>query len=154
GLVAAAEGDPGVMKRLQDGTLHSAVNTLSEPGMDIARETRSVGSALRWTSIAGDRLGQVVEYAIHKRASADDFTKASLGRIFALDDRLAAVRLAGIERGARDVLFELDDGDLRTLARSLVEPELTTLARYLTGLQKSASQRVLRAVAQSPAKMQ
>ena len=154
GLVAAAEGDPGVMKRLQDGTLHSAVNTLSEPGMDIARETRSIGSALRWTSIAGDRLGQVVEYEIHKRASADDFTKASLGRIFALDDRLAAVRLAGIERGARDVLFELDDGDLRTLARSLAEPELTTLARYLTGLQKSASQRVLRAVAQSPAKMQ
>lgn len=154
GLVAAGEGDPGVLERLQDGTLHSAVNTLTEPGMDIVRETRSVDAALRWTSISGDRLGRLVEYEIHKRAKADDFTKASLDRIFALDDRLAAVRLAGIERGARDVLFELENADLKTLARSLAEPELTTLARYLTGLQKTASQRVLRAVAQTPAKMQ
>lgn len=154
GLVVATEGDPGVLKRLQDGTLHAAVNTLSEPGMDVARDTRSLDAALRWTSIAGDRLGQVVEYEIHKRAKADDFTKASLARIFALDDRLAAVRLAGIDRGARDVLFELEANELRSLARSLAEPELGTLARYLTGLQKSASQRVLRAVAQTPAKMQ
>ncbi len=154
GIVAAGEGDPGVLKRLQDGTLYSAVSTLPEPGMDIARETRSLDAALRWTSVAGDRLGQVVEYELHKRAKADDFTKASLGRIFALDDRLAAVRLAGIGRDARDVLFELGDTDLRTLARSLAEPELTALAGYLTGLQKGAGQRILRAVAQSPQKMQ
>ncbi|MCL4764858.1 MAG: hypothetical protein KJZ80_01315 [Hyphomicrobiaceae bacterium] len=154
GLVAAGEGDPGVLARLQDGTLHTAVNTLAEPGMDIARDTRSLDAALRWSAIAGDRLGLLVEHGIHKRAKADDFTKSSLARIFALDDRLAAVRLAGIDRSARDVLFELEDGDLRTLARSLAEPELGTLASYLTGLERSASQRVLRAVAQSPAKMQ
>ena len=55
---------------------------------------------------------------------------------------------------SRDVLFELDDLELKALARSLAEPELDALARYITGLQKSASQRVLRAVAQNPAKMQ
>ena len=154
GLLAAAEGDAGVLKRLGDGSLHTAVNTLSESGMDIARETRSVDSALRWTTIAGDRLGLVVEYEVYKRAKPEDFTKISLSRIFALDDRLAAVRLTGIERGARDVLFELEDKDLRTLARSLAEPELTTLASYLTGLRTSASQRVLRAIAQNPAKLQ
>ena len=71
-----------------------------------------------------------------------------------LDDRLAAVRLTGISRDARDVLFELDNADLKMLARSLAEPELDTLSRYLTGLQKSASQRVLRAVAQNPTRMQ
>ncbi len=154
GLLAAAEGDGGVLKRLGDGSLHTAVNTLSESGMDIARETRSVDSALRWTTIAGERLGLVVEYEVYKRAKPEDFTKISLSRIFALDDRLAAVRLTGIERGARDVLFELEDKDLRTLARSLAEPELTTLASYLTGLRTSASQRVLRAIAQNPAKLQ
>lgn len=154
GLVTATEGDPGVLKRLEDGTLHTAVNTLTNPGMDIARDTRSVDAALRWTFIAGEQLGIVVEYEIHKRAKADDFTKASLARIFALDDRLAAVRLAGIDRGARDVLFELENSELKTLARGLTEPELGTLSRYLTGLQPSASQRVLRAVAQTPAKMQ
>ncbi len=154
GLVAASEGDPGVLKRLQDGTLHRAVNTLSEPGMAIARETRSVDAALRWTSIADDQLNRVVEFEIHKRASPDEFTKASLSRLFALDDRVATVRLAGINRDARDVLFSLENDDLKKLARGLAEAELATLARYLTGLQRSAGERVLRAVAQSPARMQ
>lgn len=154
GLIAANEGDPGVFKRLQDGTLYSAVNNLTEPGMTIARETRSVDAALRWTAIAGDQLDRVTEYELHKRASADDFTKATLSRLFALDDRVATVRLASIDRASRDVLFDLQNDDLRRLARGLTEPELTTLARYLTGLRKSASERVLRAVAQAPAKMQ
>lgn len=154
GLIAGKEGDEGVLKRLDNGTLPRAVNTLSEPGMTIARETRSVDDALLWTTMAGDRIGLVIDYEIHRRAKADDFTTVSLGRILALDDRLAAARLAGIERSARDVLFELDDGQLRSLARGLNETELSALARYLSGLQPSASQRVLRAVAQTPAKME
>src|SRR5690606_30180220 len=51
GIVAAGEGDPGVLKRLEDGTLHDAVNRLTEPGMAIARDTRSVDAALRWSTI-------------------------------------------------------------------------------------------------------
>jgi hypothetical protein len=139
---------------LSDGTLHTAVNTLSDPGMEIARETRSLDAALLWSTLAGDKVGPLVSYELHKRAKPEDFTKASLARIFGLNDRLAAVRLAGISRDARDVLFELDDADLKTIARSLSETELETLARYLTGLQKSAGQRVLRAVAQNPTRMQ
>ena len=77
---------PGVLKRLEDGTLHDAVNRLTEPGMAIARDTRSVDAALRWSTIAGDHLGLVVDYDLHKRGSADDFTTASLTRILALDD--------------------------------------------------------------------
>jgi len=154
GVISAGEGDSGVLKRLQDGTLNTAVNTLTDPGMEIVRETRSVDTALLWTAFAGDKLGLVVAYEMHKRAKPEDFTKASLARILGLDDRLAAVRLAGISRDARDVLFELEDADLRMLARSLAEPELDTLARYLTGLKTSASQRVLRAVAQNPTRMQ
>ncbi len=154
GVISVTEGDAGVMKRLQDGSLNTAINALTDPGMEILRETRSVDTALLWTTFAGDKLGSVVAYEMHKRAKPQDFTKASLARILKLDDRLAAVRLAGISRDARDVLFELDDADLKMLARSLAEPELDTLARYLTGLKTTASQRVLRAVAQNPTRMQ
>lgn len=154
GVISATEGDNGVLKRLQDGTLNTAVNRLSDPGMEIVRETRSIDTALLWTEFAGDKLGSVVAFEMHKRAKPQDFTKTSLARILSLDDRLAAVRLTGISRDARDVLFELDNADLKMLARSLAEPELDTLSRYLTGLQKSASQRVLRAVAQNPTRMQ
>lgn len=153
-LVVAGEGDAGVSKRLSDGTLSAAVNTLDQHGMDIARDTRSIDAALAWHALAGDRLALVVDNGIHKRVSPADLSKSSLNRLLNLNDRLASVRLAGIKRDARDVLFELTDTELRTLARGLGESELETLARYLTGLQKSASERVLRAVAQSPGRMQ
>lgn len=154
GVISATEGDSGVLKRLQDGTLNTAVNRLSDPGMEIVRETRSIDTALLWSEFAGDKLGSVVAFEMHKRAKPQDFTKTSMARILSLDDRLAAVRLAGISRDARDVLFELENAELKMLARNLAEPELDTLSRYLTGLQKGARERVLRAVAQNPARMQ
>ena len=50
--------------------------------------------------------------------------------------------------------MELDDDHLRRLARALAAPELESLSGYMTGLERSAGQRLLSAVAQSPAKMQ
>ncbi len=52
------------------------------------------------------------------------------------------------------MLLELDRPKLVSLARTLTEGELGTLARYLTGLGSDASQRVLRMVAEQPARMQ
>ena len=154
GIIVAEEGDAGVLKRLENGTLYDAVNRLTDPGMTIVRDLRSVEAALRWSTLAGDRLDRVVEWELYRRARAENFTTASISRLLALDDRLAALRLMSVERDARDVLFELDNEELKKLARSLAEPELQALARYMTGLRPSASERILRAVAQSPAKMQ
>jgi hypothetical protein len=153
GLVLGAEGEAGILKRLDDGTLNEAVKSLSEPAMDIARETRSLDAALKWSELADDQLPKVVEYGLYRRASPDDFTKASLARVFALDDPLAIARLATVKREARDVLFDLDSTKLKTLARSLTEAELATLAGYLTGLEKGPRERVLDAVAAQPGKM-
>jgi hypothetical protein len=153
-LVLASEGEPGLLKHLDNGTLHQASHTLAAAGMDIARETRSIDAALRWTSLAGERLPMVVELELHKRGSPDNLTRPALGRLLALHDRLAIVRLASVTRDARDILFELEDGDLKNLARGLSEAELETLSRYMTRLERSASQRVLRVVAQTPARMQ
>jgi hypothetical protein len=72
----------------------------------------------------------------------------------ALDDGLAVTRLASVSREARERLFDLDAGELKRLARSLTEAELTTLASYLTGLEQGPRERVLRTVANAPARMQ
>jgi hypothetical protein len=109
---------------------------------------------MRWTGLAGARLPEVVEHDLHKRGSPDNLTRASLARLLALQDRLAIVRLAGVKRDVRDVLFQLDDADLKNLARGLTESQLETLSRYITGLENSASQRILRVLAQSPARIQ
>jgi hypothetical protein len=153
-LIRGAEGEAGLLKRLDDGTLNQAVNVLPLPAMEIARETRSIDTALKWNALAGDQLPKVVELSLYRRASPDSLTKATLDRIIGLDDRLAIQRLTGIDPAARDTLFELDDNDLKSLAHSLTETELATLSRYLTGLGKEPRERVLRAVAANPALMQ
>ena len=43
--------------------------------------------------------------------------------------------------------------ELKALARALDDTQLDSLSRYLTGLDKASAQRVLRAVAQTPARM-
>lgn len=153
-LVLAAEGEAGLLRRLDDGTLNEAVNALPAPAMEIARQTRSIDAGLKWTALAGGHLPTVVEFGLYLRTAPDALTQSALQRLLALDDRLATVRLAGIDRGARDTLFELSDAELKSLARSLTEAELATLSRYLTGLQKEPREQVLRAIATNPAKMQ
>ena len=153
-LVLAAEGEPGVLRRLDDGTLDEAVNRLHPAGLEIARETRSLESALAWAGVAGERLAEVAALGLHRRAEPASFTRTSLERVLGLGDRLSSVRLAGIPQAARDSLLDLDDAQLRGLARGLSEEELSTLARYLTGLEAGPRDKVLRAVAAAPARMQ
>jgi len=153
-LVLAAEGEAGLLSRLRDGTLNEAVNTLSAPAMEIARQTRSIDAGLKWAALSGDQLAMVVDLGLYRRTGPDTLTKASLRRILALHDRLAIVRLASMDTAARDTLFELQDDELKRLAHNLTEAELATLSRYLTGLHKEPRERVLRAVAANPTTMQ
>jgi hypothetical protein len=150
-LLLAGEGEAGILRRLDDGTLSTAINTLPAPAMDIARETRSIDAGLKWAALAGNDLPKIVEYSLYRRTQPDQLSRPALTRLLALDDQLAIVRLASIDRSARDTLFELPDSDLKNLARSLTEDELSSLSRYLTGLQKEPRERVLHAVAANPA---
>jgi hypothetical protein len=152
-LVLASEGEAGVLRRVADGTLHRAVSVLPPTVLDIARETRSLEVALKWAAVAGDSLGKVVELEIYRRGTPDAFSKAGLQRLIGLSDRVATVRLAGVPQATRDILFELDDAALVRLARSLDEPQLESLARYLGALEKAPAQRILSVVAQSPGRM-
>jgi hypothetical protein len=152
-LVLASEGEAGVIRRLGDGTLNQAISALPPAALDIAREARSLETAFKWSAVAGDSLPKVVEHEVHRRSGPEAFTKASLQRLLALPDRLAIVRLGALPAATRDALFELESGALVKLARGLDEPQLASLARYLTGLEKASAQRVLSVVAQSPARM-
>ncbi len=154
GVVAASDGDQGVLKRLDDGTLDLAVNKLPSTAIDIARETRSLDAAIAWAAIAGDQLDKVVENELHRRAKPDGFTKVSLGRLLSVGDKVAVTRLASLTPAQRETLFELEAKELRNLGRALDEKELASLSGYMTGLTKSAGTRLLQAVALTPAKMQ
>ena len=153
-LVLGADGEPGVLKRLDNGTLNEAVRFLPEPAMVIARDTRSIDAALGWSALAGDQLSKVLEHEIYRRAAPEGFTRATLSTLLALDDHVAITRLAALAPASRDRLFGLGTEDLKRLARSFSEAELETLSRYLDGLEPEPRARVLAAVAAAPAKMQ
>lgn len=152
-LVLASESEAALIKRLEDGTLAEAVERMPAAALAIARDQRSLEIAFKWTALAGDSIDKLVEYELHRRNRPDELDRASLTRILALDDRLATGRLAGLKSSERLPLLELKDAELRRLARALAEPELASLSRYMTVLDRNAGQRLLQAVALTPAKM-
>ncbi|MDX2258765.1 MAG: hypothetical protein NW205_07565 [Hyphomicrobiaceae bacterium] len=153
-LVLPAEGEAGLIARLENGSLAQAVRELPEPGMAIARATRSIEAGLKWTALAGARAADVVAYGVHLETTPETFTPATLVRILDLADQAVITRLATQTREARETLLELDDGALKSLAKSLTAAEIGQLARYLTGLEAKSRDMVLRAVAANPARMQ
>jgi len=153
-LLVASEGQGSILKRLQDGSLNMAVHQMPANGLAIARDTKSVATALDWMALAGDRLDSVVNYELHRRVAPGDLTRASLDRILALNNRTAIVRIASLPPEARDTLFNLTSDDLNALLKALSGDELKALAGYLRGLQPGPRDKVLKAVAADPAKMQ
>jgi hypothetical protein len=152
-IVLASEGEAGLLRRLGDGTLNAAVTRMPAAALDFAREAGKLETGLKWAAVAGDSLPKVVEYEIHRRTTPDTVTKAGLQRLLALNDRLAINRLAALQPAMRDALFELEKGALVRLARSLDEPQLESLSRYLSALDKGSAQRVLSVVANAPSRM-
>jgi hypothetical protein len=148
------EGEDSVLKRLADGSLNEAVHVMPDAAFMIARETKSIAKGLAWTALAGDKLAAVADYEIYRRAAPEDFSRGSLERVLALEDRSAIGRLASVSRDARDALLGLETGELKSLAKNLSETELSTLASYLNGLQPGPRERVLRTVAATPSRMQ
>jgi hypothetical protein len=153
-LVHGAEGEAGVLRRLGDGTLDIGVNKLSPAGLDIAREKRSLETALQWQTLAGPNFAKISEFELHRLAAPEQFTKASLARVLALGERTSITRMASLKQAARDTLLELDDAALSKLAKNLDGPQLDALATYNAGLSKPAGQLVLKTVAQNPQRMQ
>lgn len=153
-IVLASEGEAGLLARVADGSLNEAITKLPDEAVDIAKDTRSLTTALKWAALAGADLAKVHNYEIHRKAAPEDFTRVGLTRLLALDDRLAISRLTGLKRGAREALFELETGELKLLARALDEAQLASLSQYLTGLKREAADRVMRAVSRNPQKMQ
>ena len=152
-IILDKDGPGAVERRLADGSLHVALNNMPEHGMQIAREQRSLAPALAWTSLAGEQLAEVLSFDLHKRADPASFSKATLSRVLALDDRLAVSRIAGLPPEARDILLELQPDKLVEMARVLTSDELRSLAGYLTRLTPDARQRIERMVAAEPARM-
>ena len=149
-IILANEGEAGILKRLDNGTLNEAVKKFDNDALQIAEDTNSLEQSFGWLKLTGAKLKPILEYDIHRRAKHTDFTPSGLAKTMALNDRLAITRLTDLTREARTPLFELDGEKLKKLAREFNTAELETLSRYLTGLKPAAKSRIINAVAFNP----
>ena len=99
-LVLASEGEAGILKRLDNGTLHRAVQRPADGRhRDRPRDALAGGGA----AVVGRRRRQPRARWSSSRStgapSPTTFTKASLQRLLGLQDRLAVTRLAALHAG-------------------------------------------------------
>ncbi len=152
-LVLESEGEAGVLKRLEDGTLDRAVKQLPDQALAIAADTRSIEDAFQWSALAGDSLEKVVAFDIHRHAKPTDFTKEGLARILALEDGRSVAALVRLSPRDRDSLTGLPPDQLRSLVDGMSPADLEQLAGYLSRLNKDAAASLLAAVGDNPSQM-
>jgi hypothetical protein len=152
-LILAGEGEPALTRRLNDGTLHRAIETMPAEAITIARDTRALETGFKWWALAGDKLPEVVAHDLHRLGPPEQMSNAALGRLLVLEDRVAITRLASLTRVEREPLLELPPRDLNRLARALPETELKALAGYMSVLEPAAAKRLLAVVGHAPARM-
>jgi len=152
-LVLASEGEPGVAKRLGDGTLDEAAKRLPDAVLDIATDTRSLDEAIGWQQLAGSEIGKVSANELHRIAKPKDFTADSLKRLLSLDDKFAVTRIGALPRDLREAVGGLTPERQRVLSRSLGTDEFNLFAGYVQGLKRNAAVRLISAVADDPSRM-
>ena len=149
-LLLSQEGEKAVFQRTNDGSLSRALLDLDDSGVAIALSTKSLDKALAWSKLAGRKLSKVAEYGLPQVVDPAELTETQLVALMSFDERAVAVRVARLDRGARDAILALPVKNLRDLARRLNDKELAALAIYQTKLQPVAAGRILRTVAEDP----
>ena len=152
-ILYGTEGEEKLLERVRNGSLNKALLDLSDAGLVIAEEQKSIDKALRWTAIAGRDLGRVVDLGIYRWLPVEGLTSENLQKILAINDKIAIGRIANLSPEGRDFLLTLSGEQIREFARRLNDRQLAAFAEYERNLDPQAAKRLLRAVTDDPSVM-
>ena len=152
-ILYGTEGEQKVLERVANGSLNKALLDLTDAGLVIAEEQKSIEKALRWTAVAGRELPRVVDLGIYRWLPVEGLTSENLQKILSINDRIAVGRIANLDPQARDYILSLPGDQMRDFARRLNDRQLAAFADYERNLEPIAAKRLLRAVADDPAVM-
>ncbi len=152
-ILYGSEGEQRVLESVADGSLNKALTELNDAGLTIAEQQKSVGQALKWTEIAGNNLGRVVDLGIYRWLSPEGLTHATLDKVLTLNDKVALARIANLDPRFRDVILNLPGDQMRIFARRLSDRQLAALADYQERLEPAAAHMLLRSVSEDPGLM-
>ena len=152
-ILYGTEGEQKLLERVANGSLNKALLDLTDAGLVIAQEQKSIEKALRWTSIAGRDLPRVVDLGIYRWLPVEGLTSENLQKILSINDKVAVTRIANLDPQARDFILSLPGDQMRELARRLNDRQLAAFADYERNLEPTAARRLLRAVSEDPTVM-
>ena len=152
-ILYGTEGEQKVLERVANGSLNKALLDLTDAGLVIAEEQKSIEKALRWTSIAGRDLPRVVDLGIYRWLPVEGLTSENLQKILSINDKIAVGRIANLDPQAREYILSLPGDQMRDFARRLNDKQLAAFADYERNLEPVAAKRLLRAVADDPSVM-
>jgi hypothetical protein len=153
-ILYSTEGEQQIIERVNDGSLNKALLDLSDAGLTIATDEKSIAKALKWTEVAGQDLPRVVDLGVYRWLSPDGLSHEDLEKILSLNDKVAVARIANLDPEARVLILSLPADQMRDLARRLNDRQLSAFAEYERRLEPSAARRLSRAVSESPAIME
>lgn len=116
-------------RALADGSL-SLLLTLPNVTFTILSETHSTAETLAWAMLAGEELGSVADWGMHRRAKPDEFTAATFAALLALGDD-GVQKMLALPPQKRAVLLDLDGEMLARLVAEQPVGDLDWLAGYL-----------------------
>ena len=152
-ILYGTEGEEKLLDRVKNGSLNKALLDLTDAGLVIAEEQKSIDKALRWTQIAGRDLPRVVDLGIYRWLPVENLTSENLQKVLSINDKLALGRIANLTPEGRDFILSLPGDQLREFARRLNDRQLAAFADYERNLDPQAARRLLRAVADDPSIM-
>lgn len=153
GLLQGQEGEPGVFRRVADGSLARALYDLDDAGVSIAITTKSLDRALAWSWLAGSKLSKAIAFGLTQHTNPDELTEPQLSALLSFDDRGKALRVAQLDRTARDAILALPAHDVKNLSHRLTADELGALGTYQSRLDPVVAANMLRAVNEDPTVM-
>lgn len=136
-------------RALADGSL-SLLLTMPDAAFTILSETYSTAETLAWATLAGDDLGIVAEWGIHRRAEPDEFTAATFSALLALGAD-GAQKLLALPVEKRQALLALPENTLTRLAAEQTVSDLDWLAGYLLPELQAIVQATAQPNAETPA---
>jgi hypothetical protein len=152
-ILHGSEGENRIFERAADGSLSKALLDLNDAGLAIAAERKSLADGLRWTEVAGQDLPRVVDTGVFRWLSPEGLSHETLGKLLAVDDRIALGRIAKLTPEQREMILGLPGGQMRDLARKLSDTQLAAFADYQRRLEPVAARALLRAVTETPSVM-
>jgi hypothetical protein len=152
-ILYGTEGEKKLMERVADGSLNRALLDLSDAGLVIAEEQKSIDKALRWSALAGKDLPRVVDLGVYRWLPVEGLTTETLQKILSINDRIAVARIANLDAKSRELILSFPADQMREFARRLNDGQLAAFADYQRNLDAKAAKRLLRAVSDDPSVM-